>query len=478
MIIVYILLGILIILFLVTFIRFLLIKESDQVSTHEVDKEKALTYARGLSKMVQVKTLSYDESKDNKEAFIELIDVMKSLFPKVFQTMTVKVFKGQALLLHWKGKKSDKPMVLMSHLDVVDVQADAWDHPPFSGKIIDDQIIGRGTLDTKSTVYSFYQACEELIQEGYLPEHDLYLFSSTNEETSGPGASYAVDYLKEQGVEPFLVLDEGGAIVSGALPTVNKALAMVGILEKGYANLLIKAKSKGGHSSTPPKHTPIARLSAFVNEVESNFPLKTQMIPEVEGIFKTAAPHMKGVLRYLFVNLWLFKPLIVSLLPKMSPYGRALLSTTIAFTMMKGSSQANVIPAQAEITANLRIHPIQNIQESVRVLEKIAKKYDLEVEVLEGREPSPMTDINGQAYQYLAQTIRQVFPDTKPSPYVMLGGTDCRFFSHISKGALRFSPIRMHQKELSKMHGHNESIRIATLVEAVRFYQTIIKNHH
>jgi carboxypeptidase PM20D1 len=274
-----------------------------------------------------------------------------------------------------------------------------------------------------------------------------------------------------------LVLDEGGAIVSGALPTVNKALAMVGILEKGYANLLIKAKSKGGHSSTPPRHTPIARLSAFVNDVENNFPLKTQMIPEVESIFKTAAPHMKGILRYLFVNLWLFKPLIVRLLPKMSPYGRALLSTTIAFTMMKGSTQANVIPAQAEITANLRIHPIQNIQESVSVLQAIANKYDLEVEVLEGREPSPMTDINGQAYQYLAQTIKEVFPDAKPSPYVMLGGTDCRFFSEISKGALRFSPIRMHQKELSKMHGHNESIRISTLVEAVRFYQTIIKNH-
>jgi carboxypeptidase PM20D1 len=477
MIFLYILIGVILIIFLITLIRFLLIKEVDQAHSMKEDKDKAMLYAQALSKMVQVKTLSYDPSKDNKEAFIKLINVMKDLFPNVFQTMTEKVFNGQALLLHWKGKSNDKPLVLMSHLDVVDVEEEAWDHPPFSGKIIDDQIIGRGTLDTKSTVFSFYQACEELIKDGFVPDYDIYLFSSTNEETSGPGASYAVEYLKKQGVEPFLVLDEGGAIVSGALPTVNKPLAMVGILEKGYANLVFRAKSNGGHSSTPPRHTPIARLSAFVNDVENKFPLKTQMIPEVESIFKTAAPHMKGILRYLFVNLWLFKPLIVRLLPKMSPYGRALLSTTIAFTMMKGSTQANVIPAQAEITANLRIHPIQNIKESVEVLQEIANKYDLEVELLEGREPSPMTDINGHAYQYLAQTIKEVFPDAKPSPYVMLGGTDCRFFSEISKGALRFSPIRMHQNELSKMHGHNESIRISTLVEAVHFYQTIIKNH-
>ncbi|HKL47206.1 MAG TPA: M20/M25/M40 family metallo-hydrolase, partial [Candidatus Izemoplasmatales bacterium] len=452
--------------------------EDVQTPPTAVDQDLAKTYAKVLAKMVQVKTLSYDEEKDNKEAFIQLKDVMASIFPHVFETMTTKTFKGEGILLHWQGKDKQKPIVLMSHLDVVDVEESAWDYPAFSATIKDGEIIGRGTLDTKSTVFAFYQACEGLIKDGYQPNRDVYLYSSTNEESSGPGASYAVDYLKAQGIEPFLVLDEGGAIVTGALPTVKKPLAMVGIIEKGYANLAFKAKSKGGHSSTPPKNTPIARLSAFVNDVENHFPLKTKMIPEVEHIFKTAAPYMRGLLRYLFVNLWLFKPLIVKLLPKMSPYGRALLSTTIAFTMMEGSTQANVIPSQATMTANLRIHPIQDIDESVAVLRKIAEKYDIEVDVLAHRKASPMTDIKGPAYKYLEKTIKEVFPDVQTSPYVMLGGTDCRFFSQISKGALRFSPIRMHQNELSKMHGHNESIRISTLVEAVRFYQTIIQNHH
>ena len=202
------------------------------------------------------------------------------------------------------------------------------------------------------------------------------------------------------------------------------------------------------------------------------------MIPEVESMFKSAAPYMKGILRYLFVNMWLFKPLIVKLLPKLSAYGRALLSTTIAFTMMKGSSQANVIPSEASITANLRIHPIQDIESSLAVLKAIAKSYDIDVEVLENRPASPMSDINGPAYAYLQSTIQTIFPDAQTSPYVMLGGTDCRFFANISEGALRFSPIRMKQAELSKMHGHNESIQISTLVEAVDFYQAIIKNHH
>jgi carboxypeptidase PM20D1 len=473
----YIVLGFIGFLFLIAFIRFLWIKDGKVINQLPVDESLAKTYANALAKMVQIKTLSYDPETKNKEAFIKLKETMKEIFPNVFKTMTIKEFDGEPILLHWQGKKSDKPIVLMSHLDVVDVDEDKWNEDPFSGKIIDDEIYGRGTLDTKSTVFAFYQACENLIKEGYTPEEDVYLFSSTDEETSGPGASKAVEYLKSKNIKPFLVLDEGGAIVTNGLPTVKKPLAMVGIIEKGYANIKFSAKSKGGHSSTPPKNTPLARLSAFINEVETNFPLKTKMIPEVESIFKTAVPYMRGIYRFLFGNMWLFKPLIVWLLPKISPYGRALLSTTIAFTMIKGSDQENVIPSNAYVIANIRTHPIQNVNDSFTVLKEIAKKYDLEAEILKSREASPMTDIEGDAYKYLSEMISKVFPDVKTSPYVMLGGTDCRFFNEISEGALRFSPIRMDNVELSKMHGHNESIRINTLVEAVNFYQEVIKNN-
>jgi len=476
MIILYILLAILGLLFVITLLRFILLKKQAISVDLDINQDLAHTYGQKFQTMVQVKTLSYNQH--NKDKFIELKNQMKALFPYVFQTMTIKTFEDESLLLHWKGKKNNRPMVLMSHLDVVDVDEDKWDYPPFSGHIDKGQIYGRGTLDTKSTVFAFYQACEDLIKNKYqAPEQDIYLFSSTNEEVSGDGAKIAVDYLESKGVQPFIVLDEGGAIVTGGLPSVDQALAMVGIIEKGYANIKFKAKSSGGHSSTPPKHTPIARLSAFVHHVENHFPLKTKMIPEVTSIFKVAAPYMKGILRYLFINMWLFKPLITWLLPKLSPYGRALLSTTIAFTQMKGSDQENVIPSEASVTANCRIHPIQDVDHTYQVLKELAQTYDIEAELLMHRNPSDLTDIHGDAYQYLKQIILMTFKDVKVSPYVMLGSTDCRHFNRISQGALRFSPIRLNQEELKKMHGHNESIRLDTLVQAVEFYQNIIKHH-
>jgi len=169
--------------------------------------------------------------------------------------------------------------------------------------------------------------------------------------------------------------------------------------------------------------------------------------------------------------------LVTFLLPKINSYGRALLSTTIAFTMSKGSDAENVIPSEAYIIANLRTHPIQDINSSFKVLEAIAKKYDVEAKILGGREASPISSTTNDAYKYLVKTIRMNYPDVLVSPYIMLGGTDCRFFSEITESAFRFSPVRMNNEELKKIHGKNESIRKSSLVEAVRFYKSLIKDH-
>ncbi len=437
-------LGILVLLFLIALLHSLVIKDKDTTSLpRPVDPVYSDRLAKRFSKLIQVKTLSYTREQDNIIPFHQMHKEMETLFPNVFQHLRKVEFEGGSLLLKWRGKSSEKPMVLMAHQDVVPADKTDWSFGPFSGEVTDTEVYGRGTLDTKSTLFSFYQAVEELLEEGFKPEQDIYLSSSTDEEISGFGAELAVEYLKKNNITPYIVLDEGGAIVSGALPSVKRPLALVGVLEKGYLNLKFVAKSRGGHSSTPPKNSPIPRLAAFITDVEKRFPLKTKMIPEVEDLFKTAAPSMNGTYRFLFGNMWLFKPLITWLLPKINPYGRALLSTTIAFTMQNGSDAANVIPSEAYVLCNLRTHPIQNIASSIKVLQKIANKYDLETILVEGREASPISNTNGDTYRYLYDQIKAAYPDVQISPYIMLGGTDARFFSEVTESAFRFSPIRM-----------------------------------
>jgi carboxypeptidase PM20D1 len=144
---------------------------------------------------------------------------------------------------------------------------------------------------------------------------------------------------------------------------------------------------------------------------------------------------------------------------------------------MKGSDAENVIPAEAYMIANLRTHPIQNVDESFAVIKKLAKKYSIEAEIVSKRDTSTMVDINGEGYKYLEGIIKSCFPDALVSPYVMLGGTDCRFYSEVTDANLRFSPVRMDNEELKKMHGNNESIKLDSLVEATDFYKELIINN-
>lgn len=472
------LLGLFLVLLIIALLRALIMHPTTlPASSICADSHKEAAYGLGLQQLIRHPTVA-GFSKAAEANFIAMQKTMESLFPLVHQNLTKTVFPGGSMIFHWKGKNPGAPLVLMAHQDVVPADKAGWQYDPFDGTIVNGEIYGRGTFDTKSTLFAFFQATEELLSAGFVPNNDVYLASSSDEEISGTGAMKTVEWLQERELRPALVLDEGGAIVTGALPTAKQAVALVGILEKGYVNFQFTAKSEGGHASTPPRHSPVARLAAFVHRVETHFPLKAKMIPEVADLFKTVAPSMAFPYRLLFGNLWLFKGLITWLLPRINPYGRALFSSTIAFTMMKGSDAANVIPAEASVLANVRTHPIQGIEATHAVLAKLAKRYGISCQVLEGREATPMVSTKSDSYRFLISIIQKTFPDVLVSPYVVLGGTDARFYTEISDSALRFSPIRIHNRDLKKMHGIDESLRLEALVEAVWFYQELIREFH
>ena len=469
-----ILLGIFGLLLLIALLRTFVMRPKTglrPVSTVSEKTKKA--YAEGLGKMVRVVTIA-ETGVDNPEPFRTLQRTMDEIFPNVAKTVEKVLFPAGSLLYRWKGKNPEAaPVVFMAHQDVV--PAEGWIRPPFSGLYADGEVHGRGTFDTKGTLFAFFQAAEELIAKGFVPAVDIYFASSCDEEIMGDGARQTVQWLKSKGIRPSLVLDEGGAIVEGVLPTVTTPMALLGVLEKGYVDLRIIARSHGGHSSTPPKNSPIARLSRFVVTLERHSPMKAKMIPEVKNLFAAAAPSMGFGFRFLFGNLWLFKPLVTWLLPKINAYGRALMSTTVAFTRFKGSDANNVIPSEAALVVNMRPHPIQDAEASIEVIRKVAKKYDLEVEVINASPCSPVVDTMSPAFLKLVEAIHAVFPDVLVSPYVILGGTDARHYQEICNATVRFSPVRVTNDDLKKMHGLNESIGIDSLVEAVGFYRHLMK---
>ena len=436
------------------------------------DADRAMAYAEKLAAMIRCDTTSYANVYEP-ERFERFHAQLAQLFPLVHEKLERTVIDGN-LLFYWRGKAHDRPIVLMSHQDVVPAEG-TWSHAPFSGDIADGKVWGRGASDTKASLMAFFQAVEELLAAGYEPANDVYLSSSCTEEWAGDGAPKLVKELQRRGVELHLLCDEGGGIISEPIGGVHGNFAMVGIFEKGKADVRFTAHSNGGHASAPPKNTPIARLSAFVTQIERHCPFKKQISPQVAAMFGTLAPYAPFGLKLLFGNIWLFRPLLKTVLPAVSAQAGAMLKTTVAFTMASGSDACNVIPQEATLAANMRFIPHEGEKESLAIMRRLSEKYGLEMEILHSNDYTEPVDIHGSAYKTVETVIAETFPGLASSPYVMTGATDAQFYQPICKNCIRFAPVIYTPEQMKGMHGLNENIEYSCLPGAVRFYQNLIR---
>ena len=432
---------------------------------------RAEEYAARLSRMVAIDTVSIPET-NQRDKFLPFHTLLEQLFPLVHERLEKTEIDGN-LLFFWKGRKSDRPLVLMSHQDVVPAEGE-WTHDPFSGDIAEGKVWGRGASDTKCSVMAFFQAVEELLSEGFEPENDVYLSSSCTEEWAGDGCPKLVNELKRRGGHPFLVCDEGGGIITDPVGGIRGNFAMVGVFEKGKADICLTAQSGGGHASAPGRHTPVARLADFVWTFEHRNPFKKKMAPEVQALFEQLAPYAPFYMRLLFANMWLFRPLLLLALPMISAQAGAMLKTTIAFTRLSGSDAYNVLPQEAKLGANMRFIPHEGMEKSLKKVEKIARKHDLKMEVFHAVDASRSVDIQGEGFTLVRSVIGETFPGLETCPYVMTGATDARNYEEIADHVVRFAPVIYGPEQMKGMHGLNENIEYNCLPGAVDFYKNLI----
>lgn len=428
-----------------------------------------------LQELIRCKTVSYYDSdlEDNAE-FEKLISLLPTLYPNVFKVCQYQQLPDRALLFKWPGKQAGNPAVLMAHYDVVPVDENAWQKPPFDAIIEDGVLWGRGSLDTKVTFNGVLFAANTLIEQGFTPENDIYFAFSGGEEVDGNGAVNIVNYFKENGITPSLVVDEGGAVVENVFPGVKAPCAMVGIAEKGMLNLTFSVKSNGGHASSPAPHTPIGILSQACCKVENN-PFKMHITKPAAEMFNTLGRHSNFVYRMIFANMWLFSGVLNMICKKSGGELNALLRTTVAFTQSEGSSAPNVIPPKASMTANLRINPKDTVEGAVEYIKKTVNDPNVELILGSNMQPSRVSQTNCDAWDKVASAVASTWKGSIVSPYLMVQCSDSRHWGVISDKVYRFSAMDLTSEERKTIHGHNERIRLETANHAVEFYIRLIK---
>jgi carboxypeptidase PM20D1 len=411
--------------------------------------------------------------------------LFQTLYPQVHDKLKKELVNDYSLLYTWEGKDpSLKPIMLTSHLDVVPADESpegGWTYPPFSGKVADGYVWGRGTLDIKSGVIGVLEAVEYLLKQGFQPERTVYLGFGHDEEIGGEhGAKAIAELLHSRGVELGSLLDEGGSVIDGFLPGVEKPVAVIGISEKGYVSLKLSVEMEGGHSSMPPTETAIGVLSRAVASLELNpMPPHLEVVEFLMSYLGSALPFVQ---RMLFANTWLFGGILKKKLSEAHMLN-ATIRTTTAPTIFNAGMKDNVLPAKAEAVVNFRILPGDNLREVYEmVLERInderVKVSPYLGETLDGEsgwDPSPVADTESPYFLRLARLTKEAFPTALVAPYLVLGGTDARHYGLITQNALRFTPILMSKEDVGSVHGVNEKLSLEECSRMVGFYIAYIE---
>ena len=425
-----------------------------------------------LSKAVQYKTISFGENVEpDSTAFHGFHQFLSETYPLLHQNLTLEKINEYSLLYKWEGSDpSLNPIILLSHQDVVPVDEPTlaeWEAGPFEGKITDTHIIGRGTLDDKSSLMALMESVEVLLQESFVPKQTIYLAFGHDEEIGGPnGAKAIAKYLKDKGVQAAMTLDEGGFLAEDMIPDFDKLVAMVNLAEKGYASFNLIVKTGGGHSSAPPERNTLGMLAQAIVDLENNQrPYK--LVNPIDYQFEYMGAEMPFFKKMAFANPWLFK----------GPVLKALNAhTTTAPTIIEGGVKDNVIPTVGKATINFRILPGETI-ESVKqhIQETVGEGIEVELAGKFATNPSPVSGIDSDAFKNLEKTIRSVFPESVVVPGLIGGGTDARYFYDLSDDVYRFYPIRATPKSMTMFHGIDEKISKDNYKEMIVFSYNLIK---
>lgn len=432
-----------------------------------------------LAKAIRFKTVTQQvRDETDWQQFVDMQAWMNETYPAFYGAVKTEIIADHALFHTWEGSDpSLDPIVFMAHQDVVPASEDpdsGWDFPPFGGDIIDGFVYGRGTIDCKGHLFGLMEAAEALAASDYEPKRTLIFSFGHDEEIAGVGAQTAAELMQSRNIKPYAVIDEGGAIITG-LNGIKRPIAMIGVAEKGYMTLILKATARGGHSSSPPSYTAIGALSKAIAAIEAS-PFESGLDEVSTQMLGVMAQEQDFKSRMAMANLWLFKPLVESTLRKQDT-SRALLGTTIAPTIINAGFKENALPREATAFVNFRLHNRDSSESVIAHVRRVIDDPNIEIEIGDGiaSEASPISQIETGPYLWIKDAIEKAFPGTLIAPNTVIGGTDSRYMALITDDIYRFGPFDFDVTDTVRIHGLNERMNIKAYAKGIQTYHMMLE---
>ncbi len=448
-------------------------------SYNDLDNEKCYSDLSNAIKCKTISKINQDEMDFNE--FHKLQEYLKKSFPIVTSLSDVEIINKGSMIWHIKGNKDLKEVLFMAHLDVVSIvegTIDDWDYDPFSGKVTEEFIYGRGSEDIKCMVIAYLEALEYLFSKGYKNKHGIYLCFGHDEETlGGKGQEKIRDTLKSRQVQLEFVLDEGGSIEDGKVFAIDNPLATINIMEKGYADLEVKASSIGGHSSNASSNTSLGRVGKAISLLE-DYGFKPYLNNLTISMFSTIAKYTSNLELKKFNkdDKNTYQDFIEYL--SNNDEFRKYVVTTTASTMLRGASESpNVLPRDVWANVNYRLLDNVSCNDILVNAKQIMIDNNVNVNVKLGNHTnaSKISKTDSYDYKLICNTINKFYKNVVTIPSMICGGTDCFFYNDLCDNCYRFVPIFNDLEKCGNEHNTNERCQKKAFIHGIKFMIDMMK---
>ena len=386
-------------------------------------------------------------------------------------------FDHANLVARLRGTGARKPILLISHLDVVEARKEDWTTDPFQFVEKDGYFYGRGTTDIKSGDAILMAEFIRWKREGFRPDRDLILALTANEEGGDVEENGVYWLLKNHRdlIDAAYSLNVDG----GNLETKKgkKLLNELQYAEKGFLSFVLEVKNKGGHSSLPEKENAIYRLSrGLVRLSEFDFPVILDA--GTRAFFEAMAVRQEPELTRTINRMLSTDPpdaAAIALLSK-SPDWNAALRTTCVATMLEGGHAENALPQSAKATVNCRILPSQAPIDVEQTLRRILSDDQISVTPIEplSQVQSPPSPLLPEVVAAAKEATSALWPGVPVVPFMSQGGTDGTHLRRAGIPTYGISGIADDYDDI-RAHGKDERIAASALYEAREFMYRLVK---
>ncbi len=373
-----------------------------------------------------------------------------------------------------RGTGEARPIVLLSHLDVVPAEPAEWSTPPFEGRIVGGRVIGRGALDAKGVAVVQLLALMELAKRDEPLRRDVIWLATPDEESGGLlGAGYLVDAHRELLGDAELLLTEGGNVRTGTPGSPD--VWGVSVTEKSPCWLELTARGEPGHSSTPPPNPAVSRLIGALDSVR-RIETPIRVLPEVQRMYAAMAPLAEPEdragyrdLRRALAEDARFRRRFLD-----NPGRNALVRDTISITVLVGAPSTNVTPAQARAHLDARLLPGESCADFSQAIANVVANSAVQVETLLSFD-SRSSPIDTELFRAIERVATREDPGALVVPRVIAGFTDAHFFRDLGIVAYGFVPRWLSADDTRGIHGPDESVTIENLARGTRTLVAVVE---